>query len=120
MADITYTQLQSYECSVNSGRTALDGFALAVGANTVHYRSHATYVINNIHASVSATVVISSSKNTDGTQIPVEDRTFVIAAGKYAIIGPLDPAFETAGKVTITVSGAGATVTLVPCLFLLN
>jgi hypothetical protein len=120
MADITYTQLQAYECSVNSGRTALDGFALAVGANTIHYRSHATYVINNIHATVEATVVFSANKNTDGTQIPVEDRTFVIAAGDYAVVGPLDPSFETAGKVTITVSGAGATVKLVPCLFLLN
>jgi hypothetical protein len=118
MADITYTQLQAYECSVNSGRTALDGFALAVGANTIHYRSHATYVL--IGAGAEATVVISANKNTDGTQIPVEDRTFVIPVGDYAVVGPLDPSFETAGKVTITVSGAGATVKLVPCLFLLN
>jgi hypothetical protein len=119
MADITYTQLQSYETPVNSGKTGLAGFTLGTGANTIIYRSHRACVIQNSHATNSVTVVFSANKNTDGTQIPEADRTFAIPATQFAVVGPLDPSFETGGKTTITVSGTGTAI-LIPVDFLLN
>jgi hypothetical protein len=114
--EITSTTISAYFTTKNSGKDALDGIALdETNGNTIPYNSNMTLVISNGDTTDSNTVTLTSQSDSNGRS---QTKTYTIAAGKFAIIPPLDSLFARDGKIELTIAGLGDSLKLIPTIFL--
>jgi hypothetical protein len=114
--EITSSQIASYVCTKNVGKTGLDGINLdETNGNTIPYNSNMAFIIFNDDGTNANTVTIASAVDNNGRAATT---AYTIAAGKFAVVPPLDSLYSKDGLIELTISGTGAALKLIPVVFL--